>query len=370
MIREFDTIFIHPEVAGNKRTKSLLSRVPHNRALEMDRIEKLARRSREDSPSNVMRGKYNLALAPYKGRQVEPCPASPGMNCCRYRVINVVAGCPIDCSYCVLQGYLNRPTIMVYPELDKIFEELEQELAAEWFIPPRYGTGELSDSLALDNALHFAPEFIRFFARHPKSWFELKTKSAEVETILDLGGSSDNIVVSWSVNPQKVVDSEERFAASLEERLDAARKVRDAGFKLGFHFDPIFHFDGWREDYREVVEKIYSFARPGDVAWISLGCLRYSPWMAPYYAERFARNPLLAGELQPVPPDSKYRYPQPLRIEIYRALNEWISSFDSQVYVYLCMESPAVFRWALGREVEGDCLAVERGFPRPPRWKS
>ncbi len=368
MIREFDTIFVHPEVADNKRTRQLLERVPHQRAVEIEEIEKLARRSREDAPSNVMRGKFNLALAPYKGRQVEPCPASPGMNCCRYRLINLVAGCPIDCSYCVLQGYLNRPTITVYPEMEKIFEELKWELAANWFMAPRYGTGELSDSLALDNLLQFSPELVRFFANYPKSWFELKTKSAQVDSILAVDPVPPNTVVSWSVNPQKVIDSEERFAASLDERLEAARRVRDAGYKLGFHFDPIFHYDGWQKDYREVVEKIYAMARPGDIAWISLGCIRYSPWMAPYYQERFAQHPLLAGELSLVPPDGKYRYPQPLRIEIYRAMNQWITSHDKQVYVYLCMESATVFRWALGREVEGDCLGVERGFPPPPGW--
>jgi spore photoproduct lyase len=368
MIHRFDTVFVHPELARHPRTLALLERVPHNRVVEIGEIERLERRRGQDPASHVMRGKFNLALAPYRGVQVESCPASPGMSCCRYRVINLVAGCPIDCSYCVLQGYLNRPTITVYPEMEKVFAELEEELSGEWPHPPRYGTGELSDSLALDTHLRFAPELVRFFGKHPGCWFELKTKGASVETILDIDPVPRNVVVSWSVNPQRVIDSEERFAPSLDERLEAARRVRDAGYRLGFHFDPIFRYDGWRDGYREVVEKIYSVAAEGDIAWISLGGLRYSPWMAPYYAERFADHPLLAGELHPVPPDGKYRYPQPVRIELYRALNEWMTARDKEVYVYLCMESPAVFRWALGREVSGDCLGVERGFPPPPGW--
>ena len=67
-----------------------------------------------------------------------------------------------------------------------------------------------------------------------------------------------------------------------------------------------------------------------------------------------------------MPPDGKYRYPQPVRIDIYRKMYRWIRQFDRQVHVYLCMENAAAFRWALGREVAGDELAVESGFPAPP----
>ncbi|OGG04579.1 MAG: hypothetical protein A3F83_03095 [Candidatus Glassbacteria bacterium RIFCSPLOWO2_12_FULL_58_11] len=368
MIRAFDTIYCHPELKEHPRAKALLERIPHRKLKELAELESLSRARKEAPLRSVVRGKYNLALAPYKGRLVEGCPASKGMRCCRYRVINLVSGCPIDCSYCILQGYLNRPTIYLYPELEKVFAEVDRELAVPGELPLRYGTGELSDSLALDHLTGFSTELLQFFGSSKSCWFEFKTKSANVDSLCAVEKAPDNIVVSWSVNPQLVIDSEERGAPSLEERLAAAARVRERGYRLGFHFDPIFHFPGWEEAYRGVVERIYRVAAPGAVAWISLGCLRFSPWLAPYFAERFSGHALLAGELFPVPPDGKYRYPQPLRIEIYRKLHQWIRELDPEVYIYLCMESAAVFRWALGMEVEGDCLAVESGFPRPPGW--
>ena len=368
MIRTFDTIYCHPELKHHPRAKMLLEKIPHRKLKELSELDKLSQAQKEAPARAVARGKYNLALAPYQGRLVEDCPASKGMRCCRYRVINLVSGCPIDCSYCILQGYLNRPTIYIYPELEKVFAEVELELSGPLEHPLRYGTGELSDSLALDHLTGFSTELLQFFGSRKDCWFEFKTKSAEVDSLCGVKKAPDNIVVSWSVNPRIVIDSEERGAPSLEKRLGAAARVRERGYRLGFHFDPIFHFRGWEEAYRGVVERIYRVARPGDVAWISLGCLRFSPWMAPYFAERFSGHPLLAGELFPVPPDGKYRYPQPLRIEIYRKLYKWIRAFDPEVYVYLCMESAPVFRWALGKELGEDCLAVERGFPRPPGW--
>jgi len=368
VIKTFDTLYIHPGLESHPRAGQLVERIPHRRLERLEGMDKLFQGMRLDPASAVRRGKYNAALAPYPGRMVEGCPATPGMCCCRYRVINLITGCPIDCSYCILQGYLNRPTIFIYPELEKIFDEVDRELESCGDYPLRFGTGELSDSLALEPFTGFARPLLEFFRERPQCWFEFKTKSTQVESLLKAAPAPGNIVVSWSLNPQTAIDTEERGAAGLESRLEAARVAAAAGYRLGFHFDPIFHYQGWDKDYKAVVEAIYRRIEPGQVAWISLGTLRYSAWLAGILRQRFRKHRLLAGELFTVPPDNKYRYPQPIRIEIYRRMNEWIRAFDSSVYVYLCMESAAVFRWALGLEVGDDPLAVERGFPAPPGW--
>ncbi|HUU29503.1 MAG TPA: hypothetical protein VM123_17000 [archaeon] len=370
MIKTFDTLYLHPALKGHPLARELIERIPHRRLEEISQLDKLSWLIREDPPGAVRRSKYNAALAPYPGRMVEGCPATKGMRCCRYRVINLIMGCPIDCSYCILQGYLNRSAIFIFPELEKVFAEVDQELAASPGYPLRFGTGELSDSLALDHITGFSKPLIGFFRTRPACWFEFKTKSGNLEHLLEIRDVPRNIVVSWSLNPQAVIDTEERHAPPLDRRLEAAASVAAHGYRLSFHFDPIFYFDGWEEAYRNVVEEIYSQIKPGSVAWISLGCFRYSPWMARFFSERFKGHPLLAGELFPVAPDGKYRYPQPVRIEIYRKMYRWIKGYDPQVYVYLCMESAAVYRWALDRDLGDDLLAVEKGFPHPPGWKT
>jgi len=369
VIKTFDTLYLHPGLENHPRAMELVERIPHRRLERLERMEELARRMKLDPAGRVPHGKFNAALAPYPGRMVEGCPATRGMCCCRYRVINLVTGCPFDCSYCILQGYLNRPTIFIYPELEKVFAEVDRELESCKDYPLRFGTGELSDSLALEHFTGFARPLLEFFRGRPQCWFEFKTKSTQVESLLEAAPAPENIVVSWSLNPQAVIDSEEKGAAALESRLAAAQAAAEAGYRLGFHFDPIFHYQGWEEAYRRVVESIYRRIESGRVAWISLGTLRYSTWLARFLQQRFRKHSLLAGELFCVPPDGKYRYPQPVRIEIYRKMNEWIRAFDPRVYVYLCMESAAVFRWALGLEVGDDPLAVERGFPAPPGWQ-
>ena len=60
------------------------------------------------------------------------------------------------------------------------------------------------------------------------------------------------------INPDKIVTEEEHKTARLERRLLAARKVSDAGFKLAFHFDPIFHYPGSEKAYRDLVKRLFS----------------------------------------------------------------------------------------------------------------
>ena len=364
----FDTLYIHPELENHPRAKRLVETLPHRRIELIDQADALSASMKTDPAGAVARGKYNVALAPYRGEMVEGCPASPGMRCCRYRVINLVMGCPIDCSYCILQGYLNRPTIFIFPELEKVYEQLDidiQRCRDEGF-SPRFGTGELSDSLALDRYTEFSIDLIEHFRGRPDVWFELKTKSVEIANVLSIDSPPANIVISWSVNPQYVIDAEEGRAPSLSERIDAAVKVQEAGYRLGFHFDPIFYFEGWEEHYEQTVKEIFSRIDPQKVVWISMGGLRFSGWMGKFYRERFRGHRLLTGEHVQTPPDGKFRYPQPIRIELYRKIHTWIRQAGCDAYVYLCMESATAYRWALGIDLAEDPLAVEKGFPLPP----
>jgi spore photoproduct lyase len=86
---------------------------------------------------------------------------------------------------------------------------------------------------------------------------ELKTKSDCVEDLLGLNPKG-RVVVSWSMNPQKVIDADEHLTVSLEQRLAAAKSCQEAGYRLAFHFDPMIEYRGWEEDYRAMVERLFS----------------------------------------------------------------------------------------------------------------
>jgi spore photoproduct lyase len=253
----------------------------------------------------------------------------------------------MDCSYCYLQDYLaDNPSLKVFSNVDDLISEADRLLSRHRKFFFRVGTGEIADSLALEPYIGFCSEVIPFFAEQPNCLLELKTKSDRVESLLGFDPKG-RVVVSWSMNPQTVIEADERRTASLDERLRAARQCQEAGYKVGFHFDPMIEYAGWERDYREMVEKIFAVIDVRRIAWLSMGVLRQTPALKRIMRERFPSTRLLSGE-QVLCPDGKMRYFQPLRVGMYRKMLGWIRSASPTVFVYLCMESREVWERVFG----------------------
>ncbi len=264
---------------------------------------------------------------------IRPCPCTSGHIGCNYWIFNLGFGCPYDCSYCFLQQYANFPGLVLPANLEDYFDrfiEFEKKLKR----PIRIGTGEFCDSLALDHITGYAKQLIEFFRERPVL-FELKTKSASVEGVLQCTGTA-NIILSWSLNPQLIIDTEEQGAASLQARLKAASAVQRRGFSLAFHFDPLILFPDWKKHYASLIHDLYENARP-PFKWISLGTLRGTRQLKSASERRFPESGIFYGELL-LGKDRKLRYPLFLRRKIYRTIHRLIRQYDKKTPVYLCME--------------------------------
>ena len=293
------------------------------------------------------KGKRRLLLMRHKGDFLKKCPGSDGQVCCNYFVINFASNCPMECSYCYLQDYLaQNPALKVFSNVGDLLEEAHKLLSRHRRFFFRIGTGEITDSLALDPYIGISEEIVPFFAEQPNALLELKTKSDCVEGLLRLDPKG-RVVVSWSMNPQKVIDEDEHLTASFDERLVAARRCQEAGYRLGFHFDPMIEYPGWEEDYQGMIGRIFALVDHRRVAWISMGVLRQTPSLKRIMRQRFPSTRLLSGE-QVLCPDGKMRYFQPLRVRMYRKVLRWIREASPTVFVYLCMESKEVWKQVFG----------------------
>lgn len=311
-----------------------------------DELRTAARSSAEPS-DGFGAAKRRLVLARHRGEFLKKCPGSDGAVCCNYFVVNFASNCPMDCSYCYLQEYLaGNPALKVFGNVGDLLSEADALLARHRKTFFRIGTGEITDSLALDPYIGFSAEVVPFFAAQPNVLLELKTKSDAVEGLVGLD-PKERVVVSWSMNPQKVIDADEHSTASLAERIAAARRCEAAGYKLGFHFDPLVEYPGWENDYRDMVGKIFASVDHRRVAWLSLGVLRTTPALKRAMRARFPESRLPTGE-QVLCPDGKLRYFQPLRVAMYKKMLGWIRAASPTVFVYLCMESREVWEQVFG----------------------
>ncbi len=261
------------------------------------------------------------------------CPCSAKSVPCGYTILNLGQGCPFNCSYCFLQGYVNSPGLVFPVNTDDFFKALEEH-GGPW----RIGTGQFTDSLALDHLTRYSLGIIDFMRKRPDWVFEFKTKSDNIDRLLTVEAPA-NVFVGWSLNPEEFVRENEKGTVSLARRIKAARACARQGYKLTFHFDPIVFFRGWEEEYKRVIDLLFDKIAPDRIAWISLGCLRMTPRLKQAVETRFPDSSILDGILVPGF-DGKLRYPRSRRMEIYRLMLHWIREKAERVPVYLCMEEP------------------------------
>jgi spore photoproduct lyase len=299
----------------------------------------------------LLLGKKTLLITQQRGVFVKPCPCTPEYVGCNYFIINTDLNCPLDCTYCILQNYLDNPLITVHVNTEHLWRQMDIFLSRHRHHIIRIGTGELGDSLALDHLTDRSVEMISYFKEKRNVLFELKTKTTNISNVLETP-PSENIVIAWSLNSEKIAQEEEEGAPSIAERLEAASSVIKGGYRVAFHFDPIFRYPGWEEDYAQVVDGMLTKIETQKIAWISLGSLRFPPPLKDVISKRFPQSRILYEELIRGK-DGKFRYFKPLRIQLYESFVKFLGRKANEIPVYFCMESGEVWKKILKKEPKG-----------------
>ena len=367
-------IIVDKNIATHQKTLEILGKLQDISYKIVDNIEQeiSAFNNQEDA---FYKGKSILMLTELKGELLKDCPGTNNYLCCGYKILNSGLNCHFNCQYCYLQDYMSIPFITVFVNLVKKVDELFQQIGVkeDKKSPPwrggrfleksdgvgssgekryRIGTGEFTDSLILDHLTSDSLELIERVKKYPNIILELKTKSVNIENLLTIN-PPNNIVVSWSVNPQEIIDVFEPDASSLVQRMYAAKQLSEKGYKVAFHFDPLIYFEGYQKAYAEVVEAIYQNVQKDKVLWISMGALRYTKGMKKILLKRFKGvDKLLIDTV--VGDDGKIRYFRPKREELFKAVLSSIKKESPSQYVYLCMESDLVWQNVFGYAPKDD----------------
>jgi spore photoproduct lyase len=352
--RQIKRILLEKEAVGYGMTRRILARLP-NVPVEVIPDREALKASGRNRAAWLPEAKTTLLLAVQKGPFWRPCPGTKDYICCGYQVLQVTLNCPMDCTYCVLQGYINVPAITIFVNI----EDLGNELETRWAESPervwRLGTGEFGDSLALDDLTGLNAFLIPRLAGQRQAVLEIKSKWPYLDHLLSFG-PNPQVIFAWSLNPPEIIPGEEKFAATLEMRLQAAGRAAAAGFRVAFHFDPLIYFPGWEEAYQQTVARLATAVPARAIAWISMGGLRFLPPLRQLILQRFPRSRIAAQEMV-LAPDGKLRYFKSLRVEMYARLREWLSQAAPGALLYLCMESPRLWREVFGFTPDGESLS-------------
>jgi spore photoproduct lyase len=262
-------------------------------------------------------------------------------------LVPVSNGCPYYCTYCYL-AYVYRkfsPFIKININYDTMFKQIRKALAISHRIIS-FNMGEMLDSLSLDHITSLTTMLVPFFSGLSNAYLMLLTKSNNIDNLLSLE-PNEHTVVSWSLNPQCIIEQYELGTANLDERIEAAKLCQEHGWRIRFRIDPGILQPDWQAGYADLIRKALTVTTPEN---ITLGTLRLLPGHLRLATQTYGdlARELLHHNFIRGASDSKLRYPTSQRVEFYFFLIDAIRSFDRRVSIGLCREAPEV--WNIFKE--------------------
>jgi len=181
-------------------------------------------------------------------------------------------GCPYDCAWCYLKGTFRfrpegkSPVVKSYDKI-KLHTEAFLNRVEE---PEILNTGEIADSLMYENtSLPFSKFIIPIFEKQNRHKVLFLSKSSNVRNLLEIE-PHNQVIVSFSLNAIPVAERWEK-APHVLKRIEAARKVFEAGYEVRIRIDPMVPIENWRKYYLELLDIIFDNFTPER---ITLGSLR------------------------------------------------------------------------------------------------
>jgi hypothetical protein len=216
----------------------------------------------------------SLQLAGYAGFDWRPS-GSPewrektGAVCQPAYQLHTIVGCPFRCAYCGL-GRLHN--IMVNIEefvarLDGYIDAVNGQTL--------YQYDNWTDTVCFEPEYGGSRLLVEYFASKPGKYLELYVgKSDNVGFLLDLDHRGKT-VCCWSVAGGTQSGFIERKTATMEARIEAARKCQEAGYHVRFRLSPIVPVKNWERENRELIQRIFAETRPDVITFETLRYLNY-----------------------------------------------------------------------------------------------
>jgi spore photoproduct lyase len=282
-----------------------------------------------------------------KTRFIEILRTTPPRTVCpNFYLLAHANGCAFQprCDYCYLKSSLwHVPVDAAFENIERMLVDVRRWLARDDLETYVLNAGNLSDSLAFEEVRPMARALIEEFrdacAAGRKHTLLLVTKGGmrECRTLLDME-PCPSVIVSFSVNAPAVADAYERGAAPVADRMDAARRLMAAGWRVRIRIDPMFA----GHDYGGIVADVRALAPER----VTLGSLRAEPHLL-----RVADDGIFDALERSPEPKGLARYPLPARLAMYRAA---VDGLGGTCPVGLCEETRDVWD-ALGLDAEAMC---------------
>ncbi|MBS9778981.1 MAG: hypothetical protein KGV58_01580 [Campylobacteraceae bacterium] len=272
------------------------------------------------------------------------CPvASENTRCCNLWTLDAVTSCGFDCSYCSIQSFYKQDKIGFDKNFAKNLKNIKLDPKKTYHI----GTGQSSDSLMWGNKDGILDALFEFAREHENVILEFKTKSKNIKYLLE-NDIPKNIITTWSLNTQTIIDNEEHLTASLDERINSALALAKKGSLVGFHFHPMVIYENYLQEYSEVFTRLTDTFNPKDVALVSFGTLTFIKPVINKLRKRDFYSKILQMPL--LDANGKYSYSLNDKKQMFKNAYDGLKAWHDKVYFYMCMEEKSLWSEVFGYE--------------------
>ncbi len=201
-----------------------------------------------DSPSEFYHaGKRTLVVGVKKVGTFQSCKPSAHYQ------LPLLSGCIGQCQYCYLNTNLgDKPYMRVNVNIGDIMDQAQLYINQRLPQITIFEGSATSDPIPVEPYTNLLRDAISFFRSNEHGRFRFVTKFTDVDTLLDVD-HQNHTEIRFTLNTDKVINDYEKGTPSSAKRLEACKKILSAGYPLGFIIAPIFLYEGWQEDYYQLL---------------------------------------------------------------------------------------------------------------------
>ncbi|WP_242990730.1 spore photoproduct lyase [Clostridium tetanomorphum] len=204
------------------------------------------------SNEKYFEGKNTLVVGVRKTFKFESCKPSANYQ------LPIVSGCMGMCEYCYLNTQMGKkPYIKIHVNIEEILNKAEEYIEERKPDITIFEGAATSDPVPVESYSSALKKSIEYFGRNEYSKFRFVTKYTDIDSLLNLNHNG-RTQVRFSINTENIISKFEHKTPSLKERLDAAKKISNSGYPLGFIIAPVFIYEGWEEEYYNILKFIKS----------------------------------------------------------------------------------------------------------------
>ncbi|WP_335940776.1 spore photoproduct lyase family protein [Fusobacterium polymorphum] len=268
----FSHIYIEKKILNNKNTLEILSKFKDAKIIEIDNYKEVFSSNNQDFHLQKLGQKLILASNKpnmiYEGAVV--CESFENDN---FYYSSSIINCVYDCEYCYLQGVYSSGNIVIFVDIEKVFEEVEElyNKLKTLYLCVSYDT----DLLAIESICGFSEKWYYFIEDKKDLKIELRTKSGNIDKFLNLK-PLDNFIIAFTLSPENIALINEKYTASFKNRVKAIKELQEKGWKVRICIDPLIYSDNFEKNYSQMIEYLFNEIDKEKVIDVSIGVFRIS----------------------------------------------------------------------------------------------